>query len=71
MPFDVGGFNNPSKIGFNTKFTKKLDDKEQFYKKTNWSKNDAPYSPHKKTAYKNSEIGFYNTDSLWSRWRRG
>ena len=71
MPFDVGGFNNPSKIGFNTKFTKKLNDKEQFFKKTNWSNNDSPYSPHRKTAYKNSEIGFYNTDSLWSRWRRG
>ena len=24
-----------------------------------------------KKAYKNSEVNFYNTDSLWSRWRRG
>jgi len=59
MPFGVGGFNDTSKLSFKNDFSKKLGN-EAF----NVTKNG-------KRSYKNSEIKFYNTDSLWSRWRRG
>ena len=58
MPFGVGGFNNQKKLGFNNDFSKKLGE------------DSFNVSKPKKT-YRNSEINFYNTDSLWSRWRRG
>ena len=58
MPFGVGGFNNPKKLGFNDNFSKKLG-------------GDSFSVGKPKKTYENSEVKFYNTDSLWSRWRRG
>ena len=61
MPFGgFGNFNSKSKLNFDTNFSKGIDQ----------------VGPYKITdsggrSYKNSEIRFYNTDSLWSRWRRG
>ena len=59
MPFGVGKFNNPSK--FDKDFSKNIDG------------GGGPFSITESggRSYKNSEIRFYNTDSLWSRWRRG
>ena len=72
MPFGVRDFSNPSRIGFNTKFSRKLEDADQFNKPAKWEKDSQPFGVARKTKnYKNSEINFYNTDSLWSRWRRG
>ena len=72
MPFGVKDFSNPSRIGFNTKFSRKLEDAEQFNKPAKWEKDSQPFGVARKTKnYKNSEVNFYNTDSLWSRWRRG
>ena len=58
MPFGVGGFNNQKKLGFNNDFSKKLG-------------GDSFNIAKPRKTYDNSEIKFYNTDSLWSRWRRG
>ena len=72
MPFGVRDFSNPSRIGFNTKFSRKLEDADQFNKPAKWEKDSQPFGVARKTKnYKNSEVNFYNTDSLWSRWRRG
>ena len=72
MPFGVKDFSNPSRIGFNTKFSRKLEDVDQFNKPAKWEKDSQPFGVARKTKnYKNSEVNFYNTDSLWSRWRRG
>ena len=72
MPFGVKDFSNPSRIGFNTKFSRQLEDADQFNKPAKWEKDSQPFGVGRKTKnYKNSEINFYNTDSLWSRWRRG
>ena len=58
MPFGVGGFDNQKKLGFNDNFSKKLGE-------------DSFNVGKPKKTYRKSEIEFYNTDSLWSRWRRG
>jgi len=58
MPFGVGGFDNQKKLGFNNDFSKRLGA-------------DSFNVGKPKKTYQNSEIKFYNTDSLWSRWRRG
>jgi len=58
MPFGVGGFNNQKKLGFNNDFSKKLG-------------GDSFNIAKPRKTYDNSEVKFYNTDSLWSRWRRG
>ena len=52
MPFGVGGFNNPKKLGFNDNFSKKLG-------------GDSFSVGKPKKTYENSEVKFYNTDSLW------
>ena len=59
MPFGIGKFNNPSR--FDKDFSKNIDG------------GGGPFSIVESggRSYKNSEIRFYNTDSLWSRWRRG
>ena len=56
MAFEVKGFKD-----FNKGFSRGLGIQSQFNKaQKDWS-----------TGEENSEIAFYNTDSLWSRWRRG
>ena len=69
-------FNKPSKISlsFNNKFSGKFGDVDQFNKPAQWGRTSQPFSIFKTKEvknYENSEISFYNTDSLWSRWRRG
>ena len=72
MPFGTKGFSNPQKLNFNTKFSRKLEDESQFNKPAKWEKEGQPFGVAKnRKSYKNSEVAFYNTDSLWSRWRRG
>jgi len=58
MPFGIGKFNNPSR--FDKDFLKNIG-------------GGGPFSIVESggRSYKNSEISFYNKDSLWSRWRRG
>ena len=72
MPFGVGGFNSPSKLGFDgKKFSKGFDDDTQFGKPANWKVQDVnPYRASDGGKIQ-SEINFYNHDSLWTRWRRG
>ena len=60
MPFGVGGFKSASKLDFKADFSKGLDGSGPFKVTDSGGR-----------SYKNSEIRFYNTDSLWSRWRRG
>ena len=60
MPFGVGKFDNSSKLKFDTDFSKNIDGSGAFSITESGGR-----------SYKNSEIRFYNTDSLWSRWRRG
>ena len=72
MPFGTKGFSNPQKLNFNTKFSRKLEDESQFNKPANWENEGQPFGVAKtRNSYKNSTVAFYNTDSLWSRWRRG
>jgi hypothetical protein len=72
MPFGAKGFSNPSKLGFNTKFSKTFEDEKQFGKTAKWGHERTPFDvSSNRKSYKNSEVDFYNTDSLWSRWRRG
>jgi len=60
MPFGIGGFSSPSKLGFDGNFSKKLEVTGAFSKTESGGR-----------SYRNSEVRFYNQDSLWTRWRRG
>ena len=60
MPFGINNFNKSSKSSFKNDFSKGLNKKGAFSVVESGGR-----------SYKNSEIRFYNTDSLWSRWRRG
>ncbi len=61
MPFGgFGNFNSKSKLNFDTNFSKGID-----------TLGPKGLTDSGGRSYKNSEIRFYNTDSLWSRWRRG
>ena len=68
MPFGVKDFSNPSRIGFNTKFSRKLEDAEQFNKPAKWEKDSQPFGVARKTKnYKNSEVAVYNSYPLLQR----
>jgi len=71
MPFGVSGFGNSANRGFNGKYEKKFSKLTDF--NPNKKKTDLParfdFEPFDKEPA--SEIRFYNSDSLWSRWRRG
>ena len=73
MAFHVGGFNSPSKVGFNADFSKGFDDENQFSKPDDWKiENENPYTAAKGYRVRfASEVKFYNQDGLWPRWRRG
>ena len=58
MPFGIGKFNNSS--NFDKGFSKNIGGGEPFGVTESGGR-----------SYKNSEIRFYNTDSLWTRWRKG
>ena len=59
MPFGIGKFNTSPKTNFDKGFSKNLDDGAFSITESGGR------------SYRNSEIRFYNTDSLWSRWRKG
>jgi len=59
MPFGIGKFDTSPKTNFDKGFSKNLDNGAF----SQWESGGR--------SYKNSEIRFYNTDSLWSRWRKG
>ena len=72
MPFGVNSFKNPSKIGFETKFDKSFEKDKQFNNDKGFKITKDPYKVDRlKRDYGASEVDFYNSDSLWSRWRRG
>ena len=72
MPFGVNSFKNPSKIGFDTKFSKSFEKDNQFNNDKGFKITKDPYKVDRlKKNYGASEVDFYNKDSLWSRWRRG
>ena len=58
MPFGIGKFNNSS--SFDKGLSKNIGGGEPFR-----------ITESAGRSYKNSEIRFYNTDSLWTRWRKG
>ena len=59
MPFGIGKFNTSPKTNFDKGFSKNLDNGAFSITESGGR------------SYRNSEIRFYNTDSLWSRWRKG
>ncbi len=60
MPFNVGGFEKPSNFDFKKKF-KEFDVKPK----------EPKFGIGSDGFQLESEIKFYNQDSLWTRWRRG
>ena len=65
MPFGVGGFNSSSN------FSKDFDKFNKFNDPSKWKfKEINPYRASDGSQLQ-SEINFYNHDSLWTRWRRG
>ena len=58
MPFGIGKVNNSS--NFDKGFSKNIGGGDPFGITESGGR-----------SYKNSEIRFYNTDSLWTRWRKG
>lgn len=70
MPFEVGGFNKPSNLRFDTNLSKGFIDAD-FNKASTAGLNDNPYKFTPKDSTLTSRIRFYDSDSLWSRWRRG
>ena len=70
MPFEVGGFNKPSNLRFDTNLSKGFIDTD-FNKVAASGLGDNPYKFTPKDSTLTSRIRFYDSDSLWSRWRRG
>jgi len=65
MPFGVGGFNS------SPNFSKDFDKFNKFNEPSKWKfKKINPYRASDGSQIQ-SEINFYNHDSLWTRWRRG
>tara|TARA_Y100000592_G_scaffold75434_1_gene117843 strand:- start:5673 stop:7940 length:2268 start_codon:yes stop_codon:yes gene_type:complete len=60
MPFDVNGFDKASKFNFKNEF--RSFDNSPKIPSVNTGSDGRPLE---------SEINFYNKDSLWTRWRRG
>ncbi len=71
MAFGVGGFNPPSKSGFNKKFSQNLGEEADFQKVPNWQLDENPFKFTPKNSSLKSQVRFYDHDSLWARWRRG
>lgn len=71
MPFEIGGFNRPSKSNFNGNFAKNLGDDASFFKLPDWEMDTNPFKFTPKSDELRSRIKFYDHDSLWARWRRG
>ena len=71
MPFGVGGFGGSSSQSFDGKFAKKFDKLTDFSPKREKRQAPNPFDFEPSNRESDSEIIFYNNDSLWSRWRRG
>jgi len=71
MPFGVGGFGSSSNQNFDGKFQKKFEKQTDFSgnKRQKFKPRAFDFEPVDKEF--DSETKFYNTESLWSRWRRG
>ena len=64
MPFGVRDFSNPSRIGFNTKFSRQLEDADQFNKPAKCDKDSQPFGVGRKTINdKNREINLISKQS--------
>lgn len=70
MPFGVSGF-GASGQNFDGKFSKKFDKLTDFSPKKEKRRAPNPFDFEPTNREADSEIIFYNNDSLWSRWRRG
>ena len=71
MPFDIGGFNPPSKKTFNGSNFSKFDDENQFRRVEDFARQSDKFKFTPQNTKLKSRIRFYDHDSLWSRWRRG
>ena len=71
MPFGVGGFGSASNQNFDGRFEKKFQKQTDFSgnKRQKFKSRAFDFEPSNKEF--DSETKFYNTESLWSRWRRG
>jgi hypothetical protein len=70
MPFGVGGFSRSKGSPFTGKLDKKFSSLTKFNGTDKRAEIENPFDPSL-TPEIESEIRFYNQDSLWTRWRRG
>ena len=70
MPFGVESFGGDSKK-FDGKFSKKFDKLTDFSPRVEKRQPPNPFDFEPTNRQSDSEVIFYNNDSLWSRWRRG
>ncbi len=70
MPFGVGGFSRSKGSPFTGKLDKQFNQLTKFNGKDKRAEIENPFDPSLKSETE-SEIRFYNHDSLWTRWRRG
>ena len=70
MPFGVGGFSRSKGSPFGGKLDKKFSSLTKFSGTDKRAEIENPFDPSL-TPSTESEIRFYNHDSLWTRWRRG
>lgn len=69
MPFNTGGFNFKSKIPLGGKPFDNFDEKKRFEKTVELESNPFKFTPTDSSL--KSRIRYYDSDSLWARWRRG
>jgi hypothetical protein len=69
MPFSTGGFNFRSKVPLGGKSFDDFDEKKRFEKIVDLESNPFKFTPTDSSL--KSRIRYYDSDSLWARWRRG
>jgi hypothetical protein len=70
MPFGVGGFSKSKGSPFSGKLDKKFSSLTKFNGTDKRAEIENPFDPSLSPEIE-SEVRFYNHDSLWTRWRRG
>lgn len=70
MPFGVGGFSRSKGSPFSGKLDKKFSGLTKFNGTDKRAEIENPFDPSLSPEIE-SEVRFYNQDSLWTRWRRG
>jgi hypothetical protein len=70
MPFGVGGFSRSKGSPFSGKLDKKFSSLTKFNGTDKRAEIKNPFDPSLSPEIE-SEVRFYNHDSLWARWRRG